>query len=49
MGPHRHPFIYCDYTADAERRCAAFHKKKGRIINLITVQEIIEDRHVQKM
>ena len=31
------------YTADAERECAAFHKKSGRIIKLITVQEIFVD------
>ncbi len=42
-------FVSFGYTADAERECAAFHKKTGRIIKLITVQEILDDRHVQKM
>jgi len=28
---------------------AAFHKKSGRIIKLITVQEILDEQHVQKM
>jgi DNA modification methylase len=42
-------FVSFDYTADAEQECAAFHKKTGRIIKLITVQEILDDHHVQKM
>ena len=33
----------------AERECAAFHKRTGRIINLLTVQEILEEKRVQKM
>ena len=28
---------------------AAFHKKSGRIIKVITVQEILDEQHVQKM
>ena len=28
---------------------AAFHKKSGRIIKLIIVQEILDEQHVQKM
>ena len=42
-------FVSFDYTADADRECAAFHKKTGRIIKLITVQEILDELHVQKM
>ena len=42
-------FVAFGYTADAERECAAFHKKSGRIIKLITVQEILDEQHVQKM
>jgi hypothetical protein len=37
------------YTSDAESECAAFHKRTGRIIKLITVQEILDEQHVQKM
>jgi len=42
-------FVSFDYTADAERECAAFHKRTGRIIKLLTVQEILDEEHVQKM
>ncbi len=42
-------FVAFGYTADAEQECAAFHKKSGRIIKLITVQEILDEQHVQKM
>jgi hypothetical protein len=42
-------FVAFGYTADAEAECAAFHKKSGRIIKLITVQEILDEQHVQKM
>jgi len=37
------------FSADAQAECAAFHKKTGRIIKLITVQEILDEMHVQKM
>lgn len=33
-------------NADAEQECAGFHKKSGRIIKLITVQEILDAQHV---
>ena len=33
----------------AEQECAAFHKRTGRIIKLLTVQEILDEEHVQKM
>ena len=42
-------FVAFGYTADAVQECAAFHKKSGRIIKLITVQEILDEQHVQKM
>jgi len=42
-------FVSFGFTADAEQECAAFHKKSGRIIKLITVQEILDEQHVQKM
>lgn len=29
--------------------CATLHKKIGRIIKLITLQEILDEQHVQKM
>src|SRR5689334_21707524 len=31
------------------RECTAFHKRTGRIIKLITVQEILDEQHTQKM
>lgn len=42
-------FVSFGFTRDAEQECAAFYKKTGRIIKLITVQEILDERHVQKM
>ena len=42
-------FVAFGYTQDALDECAAFHKKTGRIIKLITVQEILDERHTQKM
>jgi hypothetical protein len=37
------------FFVDAERECAAFHQRTGRIINLLTVLEILDEEHVQKM
>ncbi len=37
------------YTSDAEQECAAFHKRTGRIITLLTVKEILDEEQVQKM
>ena len=37
------------HSRDAEQECAAFHKRSGRIIKLLTVQEILDEEHVQKM
>ena len=42
-------FVSFGYTADAERECAAFHKRTGRLIKLLTVREILDEEHVQKM
>jgi len=37
------------YSRDAEQECAAFHKRTGRIMKLLTVKEILDEEHVQKM
>ena len=42
-------FVAFGYSSDAEAECSAFHKKTGRIIKLITVQEILDEQHTQKM
>jgi len=42
-------FVAFGFTSDAESECAAFHKKTGRIIKLINVQEILDEQHVAKM
>lgn len=42
-------FVAFGYTADAEREAAAFYKKSGRIIMLISVQEILDEEHVGKL
>ncbi len=42
-------FVAFGYTADAERECAAFYKRTGRLIKLLTVQEIIDEEHTMKM
>ena len=42
-------FVAFGYSRDAEQECAAFHKRTGRIIKLLTVQEILDEEHVQKM
>ena len=34
---------------DAHDECAAFYKRTKRIIKLLTVQEILDKEHVQKM
>jgi site-specific DNA-methyltransferase (adenine-specific) len=48
-GRQRGFFVAFGYTSDAERECAAFHKRTGRLIKLLTVQEILDEEHVQKM
>ncbi len=42
-------FVAFGYSSDAERECNAFHKRTGRIIKLLTVQEILDEEFVQKM
>jgi hypothetical protein len=42
-------FVSFGYSADAEREAAAFYKRTGRWIKLLTVQEILDEEHVQKM
>ena len=42
-------FVAFGYSRDAEQECAAFHRRTGRIIKLLTVQEILDEEHVQKM
>ena len=39
----------CGFSFDTEHECARFHKRAGRVIKLITVQEILDEQHVQKM
>ena len=46
---HRGFFVSFGYAKDAEAECGAFHKRTGRIIKLLTVQEILDEEHVQKM
>jgi restriction endonuclease len=48
-GRQRGFFVAFGYTRDAEQECAAYHKRTGRIIKLLTVQEILDEEHVQKM
>ncbi len=36
-------------TGDAKRECAAYHKRTGRLVKRLTVQEILDEEHVQKM
>ena len=42
-------FVAFDYSADAVQECANFYKRSGKIIKLITVREILDELHVQKM
>ncbi len=48
-GRQRGFFVAFGYSRDAEQECAAFQKRTGRIIKLLTVQEILDEEHVQKM
>ena len=48
-GRKRGFFVSFGYTEDPRRECAAFHKRTGRIIKLLTVQEILDEEHAQKM
>ncbi len=42
-------FVAFGYTSDADAERTAFYKRTGRIIKLITVQEILDEQYVQKM
>jgi site-specific DNA-methyltransferase (adenine-specific) len=42
-------FVAFGYSSDAFAECSAFHKKTGRIIKLIIVQEILDEQYTQKM
>jgi hypothetical protein len=48
-GRQRGFFVAFGYSRDAEQECATFHKRTDRIIKLLTVQEILDEEHVQKM
>jgi hypothetical protein len=48
-GRRRGFFVVFGYSRDAEQACAAFHKRTGRIIKLLTGQEILDEEHVQEM
>jgi DNA modification methylase len=48
-GRQRGFFVAFGYSRDAEQECAAFHRRTGRIIKLLTVQEILDEEHVQRM
>ncbi|MBC7785306.1 MAG: hypothetical protein H7144_15850 [Burkholderiales bacterium] len=42
-------FVSFGYTTDSFDECTGFQKRTGRIINLVNVQEILDEEHVQKM
>jgi len=42
-------FVAFEYTMDAEQECNAFHNRTGRIIELLTLQEILDEEFMQKM
>ena len=42
-------YVSFGYSHDAEQECHAFHKRTGRIIKLLTVQEILDEEFVLKM
>lgn len=37
------------YSSDAQREANAFHKRTGRIINLLTFQKILDEDSVSKV
>ena len=37
------------YSGEAEAECAAFYKRTKRLIKLLTVEEILDEQHVQRM
>ena len=42
-------YVAFSFSRDAYDECNAFHKRTGRLIKLLTVQEILDEEHVQKM
>jgi DNA modification methylase len=42
-------FVAFGFSSDAIEACAAFFRRTKRVIKLITVQEILDEQHVQKM
>jgi len=42
-------FVSFGYSSDAVQECNSFHKRTGRIIKLLTVQEILDEEFLQKM
>ena len=42
-------YIAFSYCADAQRECSAFHKRTGRIVKRLTVQEILDEEFVQTL
>jgi DNA modification methylase len=42
-------FVSFGYSQDAHQECAGYFKRSGRIVKLLTVQEILDEEHVQKM
>ena len=48
-GRQRGFFVSFGYTKDAQDECNAFYKRTKRIIKLLTVQEILDEEHAQKM
>jgi hypothetical protein len=42
-------FVAFAYSRDAEQECDTFHKRAGRIITLLSVQEILGEEHLRKM
>jgi hypothetical protein len=42
-------FVAFGFSSDAEYECVGFQRRTGRIIKLITVQEILDEQFVQKM
>ena len=48
-GRQRGFFVAFDFSEDAKRECVRYHKQTGRIIKLLTVQEILNEEHLQRM
>ena len=42
-------FVAFGFSQDAKDECARYFKQSKRLIKLLTVQEILDEEHVQKM